>query len=738
MEPSATTAGGRLHAVHARAAPLHRRGLGGRVRSWRHGLAKKLAARRRWRRWTCSSARSSSRQRPGAPSGPGGAVRATAAALRRRGAGRGEARASRARRGAGGPRGAPPGPLARRAPRARARHRRRARARALRRLVRALPPLGRARAGPPRHASRRRGAPALRRRAWASTSCTCRRSTPSAAPSARGGTTRLDRRPRRRREPVGHRRRRGRAHGDPPASSARSTTSDRLVAARAASSGSSSRSTSPSSARPITPGSASTRSGSGTGPTAPSSTPRTRPRSTRTSTRSTSRRRRLARAVGGAARRRRSSGSTRACASSASTTRTPSRSASGSGSSREVRRAHPDVDLPRRGVHPAEGDVRSWRRSASRSRTPTSPGATRSGSSTEYFTELTQDRVREYIRPNFWPNTPDILPEYLQYGGRAGVPGAARPRGDARRELRHLRPRLRADARARAVRPGREEYLDSEKYELRHWDLERPDALARLHRAGEPRSAARTRRSTSNAALAFFHDRQRAAPRLLEVDATTSPNLVLVVVNLDPHHVQSGWLELPLEGLGLAPGRAVPGARPARRWPLPLARRAELRRARPAHRARADLPDPPQACAPSATSTTSCDQWPSARPAREDDAMRAPGAGRRAELRGSLARGRGRARSSRRSSRATSRAGAGSAGRRAAPRVRAPRRRVPIADRPRRRVALLRRSRYGEGEPETVRAAARLRRAASGPRALRRRTRRRDRSLATRRRRGVF
>ena len=96
---------------------------------------------------------------------------------------------------------------------------------------------------------------------------------------------------------------------------------------------------------------------------------------------------------------------------------------------------------------------------------------------TEYLTELTRTTVADYFRPNFWPNTPDILPEQLQIGGRPmfiqrlvlaatltatyGIYGPAF-------ELGEHRP----------VRPGSEEYLDSEKYEIRHWDLDSPGAFA--------------------------------------------------------------------------------------------------------------------------------------------------------------------------------------------------------------------------------------------------------------------
>ena len=72
---------------------------------------------------------------------------------------------------------------------------------------------------------------------------------------------------------------------------------------------------------------------------------------------------------------------------------------------------------------------------------------------TEYFTELSQGPGREYFRPNAWPNTPDILHEQLHGGRRAGVHGAAGAGGDARGQLRHLRPGLRA-AREHAARAG--------------------------------------------------------------------------------------------------------------------------------------------------------------------------------------------------------------------------------------------------------------------------------------------
>src|SRR5205814_3134669 len=95
---------------------------------------------------------------------------------------------------------------------------------------------------------------------------------------------------------------------------------------------------------------------------------------------------------------------------------------------------------------------------------------------TEYFTQLTQSPVREYFRPSLWPNTPDILTEFLQHGGRpafmarlalAATLGASYGIYGPAFELMENR----------AVAPGKEEYLDSEKYEIKRWDLDRPDSL---------------------------------------------------------------------------------------------------------------------------------------------------------------------------------------------------------------------------------------------------------------------
>ncbi len=170
---------------------------------------------------------------------------------------------------------------------------------------------------------------------------------------------------------------------------------------------------------------------------------------------------------------------------------------------------------------------------------------------TEYFTELAHGPGREYFRPNVWPNTPDILTEALQYGGRplfmarlvlaATLSANYGIYGPAFELCEH-----------EAREPGTEEYLDSEKYQLRHWNLERPDSLrafiARVNRVRRDNPALQ-----SDEGLRFF-DCDNEQILCYAKLAPAAGNAVVAVVNLDPHHTHTGWIELDLEALGIAPG----------------------------------------------------------------------------------------------------------------------------------------------------------------------------------------
>jgi starch synthase (maltosyl-transferring) len=163
-----------------------------------------------------------------------------------------------------------------------------------------------------------------------------------------------------------------------------------------------------------------------------------------------------------------------------------------------------------------------------------------------YFAELTHTEVREFFRPNLWPNTPDILTEYLQLGGRpafmtrlvlAATLGASYGIYGPAFELCENRPR----------EPGSEEYLNSEKYEIKGWDIARPDSLkdfiARVNRIRRENPALhrdgdlRFHSVTNDQLLCYSKHTDHHA------------DVILVVVNLDPHHTQSGWLELSSEVL---------------------------------------------------------------------------------------------------------------------------------------------------------------------------------------------
>jgi starch synthase (maltosyl-transferring) len=166
---------------------------------------------------------------------------------------------------------------------------------------------------------------------------------------------------------------------------------------------------------------------------------------------------------------------------------------------------------------------------------------------TEYFTELTQTPVREYMRPNLFANTPDILHEYLQRGGRpafetrlilAATLGATYGIYSGY-ELCENRP----------VRPGSEEYLDSEKYQIRKRDWTQPGSIA-------PLVTAINQVRRENPALhgdwsLRFHHCENDQILCYSKSTDDGTNRVLVAVNLDPFHMQHGWIHVPVAAWGL-------------------------------------------------------------------------------------------------------------------------------------------------------------------------------------------
>jgi starch synthase (maltosyl-transferring) len=171
-----------------------------------------------------------------------------------------------------------------------------------------------------------------------------------------------------------------------------------------------------------------------------------------------------------------------------------------------------------------------------------------------YLTELTRTDTSEYLRPNLWPNTPDILSEELQTGGRAafisrlvlaatlsssyGIYGPAF-------ELQDHLPR----------EAGSEEYLHSEKYEIRAWDLASPTSLAAF-------IGLINRIRRDHAALQFndrlhFHgtDNEQLIAYSKVREGPSGSDVILTIVNLDHRYAQSGWVTLDLGQLGLSAHR---------------------------------------------------------------------------------------------------------------------------------------------------------------------------------------
>jgi starch synthase (maltosyl-transferring) len=168
---------------------------------------------------------------------------------------------------------------------------------------------------------------------------------------------------------------------------------------------------------------------------------------------------------------------------------------------------------------------------------------------TEYANDLYRTEAREFFRPNFWPNTPDILPEHLQVGGRPafmsrlvlaatlstnyGIYGPPYEHGwSAPREH------------------GSEEYLNSEKYEVHHHDIRRTDSLTDfIARVNGVRRAHRALQTNEGLEFCTINNGEMIA--YLRTTADRS-EVLLVVVNLDFRNTQSAWLEVPLHQLGMA------------------------------------------------------------------------------------------------------------------------------------------------------------------------------------------
>jgi starch synthase (maltosyl-transferring) len=162
--------------------------------------------------------------------------------------------------------------------------------------------------------------------------------------------------------------------------------------------------------------------------------------------------------------------------------------------------------------------------------------------------ELTQTEVFEFFRPNFWPNTPDILHEYLQKGGRPafvtrlvlaatlssnyGIYGPA--------YILCLNEPF----------PGKEEYNNNEKYEIKNWNLDLYGNLKpEITKVNKIRKENKALQSNRNFRILGCDNPQIIAYAKASDDFS---NIIMTVVNLDPFYKQSAWVEVPVDWLGFS------------------------------------------------------------------------------------------------------------------------------------------------------------------------------------------
>ncbi len=166
----------------------------------------------------------------------------------------------------------------------------------------------------------------------------------------------------------------------------------------------------------------------------------------------------------------------------------------------------------------------------------------------QYLTELSQQPDREYFIPNLWPNTPDILHEYLQTGGRPAFITRLVMAATASGNFGIYGPAFELCL-SEPKEQGSEEYLNSEKYEIKHFDLDDPASIRQVVSAVN--QARRENRALQSNWNIQFHKIDNPFLLFYSRQSEDRTNVVLVAVNLDPFHTQIGWVDLDLADLGL-------------------------------------------------------------------------------------------------------------------------------------------------------------------------------------------
>jgi starch synthase (maltosyl-transferring) len=168
---------------------------------------------------------------------------------------------------------------------------------------------------------------------------------------------------------------------------------------------------------------------------------------------------------------------------------------------------------------------------------------------TRYFTEITRPPISDFFRPNAWPNTPDILTATLQGGERPAFIARLVLAATLSASYGIYGPPFELMEPV-AREPGGEEYLDSEKYVVRHWDIERADNLSDM--ISRVNAARRDNPPLQSNARLRFH--RIGNDKIIAYSKATedNSNIILCVVNLDPVSAQSGRVQLPVKDWGIS------------------------------------------------------------------------------------------------------------------------------------------------------------------------------------------
>ena len=171
----------------------------------------------------------------------------------------------------------------------------------------------------------------------------------------------------------------------------------------------------------------------------------------------------------------------------------------------------------------------------------------------EYMNELTQSELKEFMQPNFWPNTPDINPYHLQgandskfiqrYVLAATLSSSIGIYGPV---FEHM---------ISDSLPGREEYLNSEKFQISHYDWSKENKLTTIiTKINSIRNENTALQQTNN--IKFCHIENDNLLAFYKWDEDKS-NELLIIISLDPYYAQQGSVQLPLHDLGIHQGHQI-------------------------------------------------------------------------------------------------------------------------------------------------------------------------------------